>query len=378
MKRFPIRWYLLNKRLLKKPVFLLILCIVPVLIVALNAVTVHADGFIKIALAAEEPAEPAVMRMTGELLGSTGVVHITACNSAAEAEELVRYGEADGAWILSSDILGRIDRFVSGDKSAACIRIVERQDTISLKLAREKLAAALSSETSFAILRQAYAKNVSPSYDEARLRRCFDSVVDSGELFEFRYTSGELAGNNDASYLMLPIRGILASAILLAGFAMVLFRVRDREQKVFARLDRRTLPLFELGYHLTGIIDVALLVLLSLFLSGNAVSPLREVLSMAVYCLNCASFVILIGLILRKADRIAAASPLILVTVIVVNPILFTLPFVYPLRVITPLYYYLQSAHNTAYIMYGLGYFGIVTAIDLILMLLLEKLNKNT
>ena len=369
MKRFLTRWYLLNKRLLKKPVFIMILCAVPVLIAALNAVTSHTEGFVKIALAAEDPADPSVTRMIDELCESSGIVHCARCTGTEEAEDRVRYGEVDGAWIFCDDILGRIDRFVSGDKSPACIRIIEREDTIALKLAREKLAATLSSDTSFSILKQAYAKKVSPNYDGTKLRRYFDSVINSGELFEFRYASGEYAGDNDASYLMLPIRGILAAAILLSGFAMVMFRVRDREQKLFARINKRTLPLFELCYHLTGIVDVALVVLLSLYLSGNATSPLREILSMAIYCLNCSGFVILIGLILRKAGRIAAAAPLIIVTVIVVNPILFNLPFVYPLRVITPLYYYLQAAYNSAYLWYGLGYFSVVALTDLVLIL---------
>ncbi len=373
MKRFFTRWYLLNKRLLKKPVFVLILCVIPVLIAALNAVTAHTGGIVEIALAAEAPDDPVTGQMINELSEDSGVIHFTICADAQEAAAMVRYGEADGAWIFSDDILRAVDRFVSGDKSAACIKIVEREETIALRLAREKLASVLSSDVCFSILQQAYEKQVSTDYDADRLREHFDNVLSGGELFEFRYASGEAVAEDTSSYLMLPIRGILAAAILLAGLTMAMFRVHDEEQMVFARVSRGARPAFELGYHLTGIVDVALVVLLSLFLSGNAVAPARELLSMAVYCLSCAVFAILVRRILRKAGSIAAATPLIIVIVVVVNPILFNLPFVYPLRVITPVFYYLQAAHNASYLWYGLAYFAVLASLDLLLMLLQNK-----
>lgn len=367
MKRFLTRWYLLNKRLFKKPVFVLILCMVPILILALNAVTAHSDGFVKIVLAAEDPTDSLSRQITDSLLDSSDIVHFTVAASPEEAADLVRYGEADAAWILSGEIRSALSDLAQGRRSSPAARIIEREESVALRLAREKLAEALSSESSFALMCRAYAQKVSPDYDAEALRRYFDQAIAADEIFEFRYASGELIDDTDASYLMLPIRGVLAAAVLLCGFAMAMFWIRDEEKMVFCRISRAARPAFELGYHLTGILDVALVVLASLYAAGLGASFLIEAVSLLVYCLGCAAFVILIRRILRKAGSVAAVTPMIIVAVIVVNPILFNLPFVYPLRVLTPVFYYLQATHNAAFIGYGLLYFAVLAAADYVL-----------
>lgn len=375
MKRFLTRWYLLNKRLFKKPVFILILCSVPILILALNMVTAGAEGFVEIALAMENPEDAIALRCTDELIGSSDIVHFTLCDSPEEAQEQVRNGDADGAWIFSSDVAGALDRLAHNRVGGACVKVIEREETVALRLSREKLAAVLSSDSCFALMCSAYAERVSPDYDEAELRGYFERAVGADDIFEFRYASGELADFSDSSYLMLPIRGVLAAAILLCGFAMAMFWIRDDERKVFCRVSPAARPAFELGYHLTGIIDIAVVVLISLYASGLGLSLLREIVNLAVYVLCCAAFVILIRRLLRRAGSVAAITPMVIVVVIVVNPILFNLPLVYPVRVLTPVFYYLQATHNPSFILYGLLYFAVVAAIDYALYLLEDKLH---
>lgn len=373
MKQFLIRWYLLNKRLFKKAVFILILCTVPMLILALNAVTAHSGGFVNIAIAMEDPDDSAAQTITSKLLDNNGIVQFTLYDTEKEAMDCVRYGEADGAWIISDDIESKIANFVSGKPDEKCVRIVERENTVALSLAREKLAAALSYDTCYALMRQSYAQKVSADFDEVELRGYFDRAVSTGELFEFKHTSGEIVDYSDTSYLMLPIRGVLAVSILLCGFAMALFRIRDEQGMVFCRVSRAARPAFELGYHLTGIFDIAVIVLISLYAAGLATTFLREIVIMAVYCLNCAVFVIFMRFILRSAGSVAAVTPLIIVTVLVVNPILLNLPFVYPLRLLTPVYYYLQATHDASFILYGLLYFAVLAAIDLLILRISER-----
>lgn len=373
MKRFFTRWHLLNKRLFKKPVFLLILCSVPILIFALNAVTADAEGFVRIALAAEDPSESISAGLMDSLIDSSELVYFSVCDTPEEAEDRVRYGEADAAWIFSANIKDAMTNLAYGRLGSECVTVVEREDTVALKLAREKLTAALMSESGLALLCKAYAESVSPDYDEAALRERFHQATGVGEVFEYRYTSGEPESGSDASYLMLPIRGVLAAAILLCGFAMAIFWLRDEEKMVFCRISRAARPAFELGYHLTGIADIAVIVVLSLYAAGLAGGFWRETVSMALYALNCAAFVILIRRLLRRANFVAAVTPLIIIAVLVVNPILFNLPFVYPIRVMTPVYYYLQSVHDPSFLWYGAVYFGVVSVIDAILYWISEK-----
>lgn len=377
MKRFLTRWYLLNKRLFKKPVFVIILCLVPVLILSLNAVTAHSDGFVKIAVAAEDPADPTAQRLASMLTeGSSEIVQLTLCDTAEQAVENVRYGEAAGAWIIRDPIDERIHRLINGGADRVCVRVVEREETVAMRLAREKLSAVLCSESCFELMCREYAERVSPDFDQQALREHYLAAVGEGEIFEFRYASGERI-DESTSYLMLPIRGVLAAAILLCGLAMAMFRIRDEEQMVFCRVSRAARPAFELGYHLTGILDVCAVVLISLYAAGMGGSLPQELAALLSYALGCAALVIFIRLTVRRAGAVAALTPMIIAAVIVINPILFNLPFVYPLRVLTPVHYYLQATHDPRFILRGLLYAAVVGALDLILLYFSDSIKKN-
>ena len=373
MKRFFMRWYLLNKRLFKTPVFIVILCAVPVLILALNAVTRNTDGFIRIAVVAEDPDDETSAGIVDKLIDSSGIVKFTVMENEKDAEDCVRYGELNGAWIISADVKEAISDFVRGRIGEKCVKVIEREDTVSLSLAREKLAAALSYDMCLELMREDYRDLVAEDLDDDELRGFFDDAVAVGELFEFRHVSGELTDYSGTSFIMLPIRGVLAAAILLCGFAMAMFRIRDEKKMVFCRVSSSARPSFELGYHLTGIIDIAAAVLISLYTAGLGESVVRELASMAVYCLNCAVFAIFFRRLLRSTGGVAAAAPLVTVLVVVVNPVLLNLPYVYPLRVLTPMFYYLQSTHDASFILYGLLYFVILAGVDYALYRVSEK-----
>lgn len=363
MTKFFTRLFILNKRLFRKPAFVSILCAVPLLIIALSAVTARTDGFVRIALTAKDPADKVAREVISRLAADNGIVRFTTCDSPDNATDLVRYGEVDGAWVFSADVVRSIADAVNARDGEPCVTIIEREDTVALRLAREKLTAALSADTSFAVMRESYAKKVSSELDETKLRGFFDRAVGAGEIFEFKYTSGETMTDDGSSYLMLPIRGILAAAVLLCGFAMAMFCIRDDEEMVFCRISRARRPFFEFGYHLTGIVDVAIAVLISLHIAGLAASFRRELAAMAVYCLICAAFAVLVRHVFRTVGRVAAITPLAIVAVVAVNPVMFNLPSVYPIRVLTPLFYYLQSIHDTMYLLYGMIYFTVIAAL---------------
>ena len=373
MKLILTRWVLLNKRLFKMPVFILILCSVPLLVLSLNLLTAQSDGFVNITIALENPADETSRTICDRLIDSSDIIHFTVSDSVDEAENSVRYGDVDAAWIISGDIDREIGNFVNERMGKPCVTVLEREDNIALKLCREKLTAALSPELCFELMRSSYERKVSEDYSEAELRVYFDHAFSVDELFEFRRTSGEAADYTDTSYLMLPIRGMLAVAVLLCGFAMAMFWLYDEKRMVFCRISGRTRPLFELGYHLTGIVDIAVVMLICLYAAGLATSFVRELLTLTVYVLNCAVFVMLIRRLLRRIGTVAAVTQLVSILVIVVNSILVNLPMVYPLRVLTPVYYYLQSAYDPMFILYGLLFFTALAAVNLLLYTLSKK-----
>ena len=373
MKKFFTRYFLLNKRLFKKPLFIIILCIVPILVFALNASTVHNDGIIDIAVALEDPLDETAQNIASRLTDDESMLNITMYDSVTDAVDSVRYGESDCAWILKEDMKNTLTDYVNGHGSGKCVSIIERENTVALNIAREKLAAAISDDLCSILMSEAYRQKIGDNIDEAELKEYYNEAFNSGDIIEYKRTTGETVDYSDTSYLMLPIRGILALSVLLCGFAMTLFFIGDEKRLVFCRMSRRSRPFFEIGYHLIGIFDIALIVFLSILLSGLATSLWREILSLILYSINCALFVIAIRKLLRKSERIAVMIPFVLVIMIIVNPVFINLPFVYPVRVITPLYYYLQSAYDSMFLLYALIYMCVLTLINILLSRFIEK-----
>ena len=369
LRNIAVRYVLLNKRLFRKISFIVILCAVPLLILALEAISSMHGGIVTVALVAKDASDPVAREVIDGLVSDPdSVVRFTVCETADQAADKVRFGKADGAWIFENGLTDKIADFASDPDSAEpCVRIVEREDTVALKLAREKLSGLFSGYFSRALM-QGYAKENFPEMadmTQAEFDGFFDRAFGTDDLFEFSYAErGESADDASLDILMLPARGLLSVMIVLGGLATAMFYMRDESEQTFYRLPPRERPIFAFGYQLTGIIDVAVVVVITLAISGITVSVGREIASMAVFCIACAAFCILVRRICGKLGRMAAVTPLLIVALIAVSPIFFTMAEIRPVQLLTPTYYYLMSIHSSAYIGYTAIYAAVLCSVD--------------
>ena len=66
------RYLLLNKRILKRLSFILILAAVPVMVAAIGLVSQQQNGVVSVALAAEDPDDPLAAEIIGQLADDDG------------------------------------------------------------------------------------------------------------------------------------------------------------------------------------------------------------------------------------------------------------------------------------------------------------------
>jgi ABC-2 type transport system permease protein len=151
----PWVWYLLqSKRLLKKPSFVVLLLLLPLLVLGLRAMEAEEGGMLRIALCAADPEDELALSIVDDLLMRQSLLEFTAVSSVEEAYASVRENKTDAAWVFLDGLQARINDYTSYvSRREPYILIIEREDNIALQLAREVLYGALWQSNAYALYR---------------------------------------------------------------------------------------------------------------------------------------------------------------------------------------------------------------------------------
>ena len=241
MRRFFLWCRLLTKRNLRRKGYLAVLLSAPLLALLLSLAAKQGGGLVTVALYREDGEDLTAQAAVGRLLAEDGALRCFETESEVQARAAVASGEADAAWLFLDGAEEAVAEFDALGPPA--VHIVEREDTVLLMLAREKLAASLYPEMSFGIFTR-YLRALDPDApDAATLRRYYNAVAVSDPVLEFSFADGgEVA---DEQFLSAPLRGLLALLVLLAAFASGLYSFREEERESFVWLPggkRRLLP----------------------------------------------------------------------------------------------------------------------------------------
>ena len=224
------KWFLLlNKRLYKKVTFLLILVLIPVLVMGYGAVAREESGVLTVALACEGE-DPTATQIMQELKDDSNLIRFVICDDPQTARAMVNGQRADAAWIFEDELEEAIYRFaLDPARKNAFVQIIEGESTIPLKLVREKLSGVLFARTSRAYYLDYLRQNVPEVKDatDEELLRYYDDFASEAKFFEFAYLDGEIREEDaqSASYLLSPVRGLLAVVIVLGGLAAAMYYV---------------------------------------------------------------------------------------------------------------------------------------------------------
>lgn len=348
-------YYLLNKRLLKKRSFLILLLLVPLLVFGMRMIAKQDSGVITIMLCKGETEDKVSEEVVNKLLSSKSVIQYVTTNSKEEAYEAVKSGKVDGAWIFAENMQEQIDKFAeSSVKHGGIVTVVEREDNVFLQLAREKLYGELYDYVSFAIYKQYVTTNlgIEEKITEEEFLSAYEEKEIKEEIFEFSYLDPEEKIDDAVSmhYLLAPVRGLLVLMVVLVGLASALYYEQDKREGNFARMPVKYRLWFEYGYHLIAITDCAIVVLAALYVSGTFLSIGKEVLFMFLYCMMCAGFVHLVRRLCGTAQRLAACIPILMIAMLVLCPVFFNVQGLQPLQYLLPPFYYLQGLHNGTFL----------------------------
>ena len=350
MRRLLLWYGLLTKRQLKRPAYLALLLLVPLLALAV-ALSVRQDsGIVTVAVACEDPADPVSAAAVDRLLSGKSVLRFLTCAEAEDAKNAVIHGEADAAWIFRADTGEMLERYVQKGRGTI-VTVIEREDNVFLKLAREKLYAAVYPDLSYTMFRRFLETlpGASQLLGEQELRGYYESGTMDEEIVHFAYADGSEVQNAD-SYLVAPLRGLLSLLIVLCGLASGMYCFREEREETFVWLPagkRRLLPLVS---HMTAIFPVAAAVLLALTVGGLLANPVYELLLMLCFSMASAAFCELIRRFCPSEAQMGALIPVLMVAMLVLCPVFLNFRLLRPVQYLLPPFYYLNAVHSAAYL----------------------------
>ena len=378
MKRFKkvFLWFvLLNKRLLKKISFLLILCSIPLLVIAVNLMSKQDGGVVNVVICAEDSEDVLAQEVIDSLLRDEDIIHYQEVEDVDEAVRLVQSGKADAAWIFPDGFGEAIEEFIEREYlSEGIIRVVEKEDNVILHLSRELMFGKLYETLSYMVYEHYVTEELlkEETVSAEQLRDSFNQTAQDESIFLFSYLDGEEADVN-LSYMLYPVRGLLALVIVLCGLAMGLYFLQDEESGIFTRLTLNRTLWGSWLYLLPGLLDVGLAVLLGLTFSGVFMSIPTELGLMGLYLLMVAGFSDVVRRLAGKPVRLGALIPLLSLVMLAVCPIFLGAPDMKWIQLLLPPFYYLNALHNVVY-QWGMGIYVIVIGfVDYVLLKIQQR-----
>ena len=376
MKKW-FKWLLmLNKRLYKKPVFIIILAIIPIAVGAFSYAAKGESGFVNIALACEDNNDSVSGEIVKKLLDEKSLIHFSFYEPPDKAISSMYDGNNDAVWIFPSGMQEKIGEFSKAISNyEAVVRVVEREEKITLRLAREKLSAAIYKYCARAYYMDFAKANtaLTEKLSENELYSYYDNLNITEQLFEFDSHTKKAESGEQEGYLVAPIRGLLSVVIFLCSMAATLFFMQDEKNGTFSLVPLNKRNHIALVCVMIAVLNVAVMVLISLFAAGLATTVLRELLSLILYSFCCAAFCLLLKQLVGSIKLFGSIIPLVVIITIALCPVFFDFRGLLSLQLLLPPTYYINSVYSNMYF----AYMPLYAVVCLIATFVLKKLTRK-
>lgn len=351
MSQIVTRYFLLNKRLFKKWSFIVILCLVPLLVAGMRIAAGGESGIVKIALCMQGSDDELSKEILERLMERDSVFQYIICEDEIQARQLVTDYEADSAWIFPDNLQEELKKTAYNKKIKPIVTVVEREDNVSLMFTREVLCNTLYPFFSYAVYESFVRGDLGidvTQVDDAQLLEAYNQTLIEDSFFKMEYPDGQ--EDEQISYLLTPVRGILGIWLVLCGFAASLYYMQDEKRGTFSKIPVKNRIWMAFQAHAVLLSDAVVILLLGCGLAGVLTVWYKEVLSAVLFACCTMAFCNLVRLICRTPAFLGSCIPVALLGMLVLCPVFIGINSWKPLMYMLPLYYYLNSIHNVYYL----------------------------
>ncbi len=382
MKRMGMWILLMTKRLMKKPSFIIILVLLPVILVMYRFIITEDDGTIRACVYVPEGSEAFTAKLADNLADAEFSARFYLVDSEDDLYSDVIAGRAEVGYILPKDLK---ERFLTKNWDSA-VRMVVSDTSQMAPFVNEFVTVVIYTDMMEEYIAD-YLVNRSGlelSDEEIRpiIRENLLKQADSGSLFDIAYR--DYYKNEEVSreevmaenYLMKPIRGTVALFVLLAGLAGLVFWFQDNAEGRFKVMSHEKRPVINYGSLLLPTALSAIVGMVCILIAGLCENIFLELLTMLLYVIFVTGVCEIIRVIVPSVNAVCAAIPILAIASYLCCPILIDLKKVLPvvsyLRKILPPDYYLETFNGTA-----LWVLAVATAVVTLVSVGLEKVQNR-
>ena len=187
LKKWPVWLWMLTKRLYKKPVFLILLLLIPLVVIGYGFSVRDSGNVMAIGLVQETPDALATQIFT-DLQSDSRMIRYQVFSSAEDAREHLAAGKVDAVWQFADDLPTRIAAYAADpSRERAFITVLCREENVTLALTRERLSSAVYAEVSRIVYLNYLRENFpeTQTLSDEKLLEYYDNTAFSQDLFTF-------------------------------------------------------------------------------------------------------------------------------------------------------------------------------------------------
>ncbi|MBQ4378887.1 MAG: hypothetical protein II821_06795 [Treponema sp.] len=354
-------FFLMQKRLLKKPSFIIILCLVFPLVFAFRACSEQKSGVLTVALFQKDDennpqTEDFALKIMDELESSVPQLNFIRTDSETLARNLVKEKKADAAWIFDRNLERCFEKMGEDGKVKPVFTAVEGEESSALAFVREVLYTKIYPLFSYS----AYKSFVTERYGkipENQLKSEYQHFLENGSLFVHKSLSETEKAKT--SFLLSPLRGLLALWFMICVFASTLYYIQDEKKKsfVFLRIHSPVKEFFfSLSMQAIPSFDALIVLFCALSFTGLCVNLSSEIVSLLMFFVSAVLFSNFLRLILKDEVRFCAILPMLILVILVSCPIFVNVGALNAVKYLLPPFYYLNAYGDLWYVRWFITY----------------------
>lgn len=351
MRQMGVQFLLFGKRLLKRPVYLIILLLMPLSVFLLSRTQAESPSGIRAMLYVEgrdwNEREDLLDKIIGRLLAEDATVRFTLAESEEELKRAVLKQEADCGYVFPEDFSERLRK----DDWKRSVTFYCGEDTMIPMLVNELLYTSVfqvySADAFINYMGTAYGEEAGGRTNaENKAEELLNLYLTNGSTFSFAYY-GESAeeGNDDQAYEtynynkktkktadltagVVPVRGMLALFMMLSAFCGLVDHKRDHEagRLVWVK-NKRAVQFMMILIPTTG---AALVSVICIRASGSWQGIGTEIASVIFYMFALTAYTMIWGLLFRSEHAVVASVPFLMIATILFGPVFWNLKSVLP------------------------------------------------
>lgn len=363
-----IYFLLLIKRLFKRPSFIFMLLMVPLLVLLLKGQTSD-DGtrLLDIGVYIEENADSDAVTLMDTMLKSGSSFRFCRFDSKDEMIESLKRVEIHEAIVIPADFSQALNQIINYKKITNPIQIYIREQGVSHKLIREIINSSIFPQLAMKATGRFMREVEGIDIGESELKDKFEANYPDVQLFVMAYADGTLA-EEEFDVLLIPLRGMLAVWLMICSLAASLYYVKDANNGLFTWRSGGKRIGDKLLYYLAVMIPTAMTYLIAVGASSLMVNVFREIGMLALYVVALIILSNIVRLLCRSIKNIGIMIPLFAILSLVFSPVFMDVKFG-PVNLCLPTYFYLKGVHNNSYVIgmviYIVAAFAIWTGLEL-------------